>query len=1575
LVGALCRIDRSRALRVPAFSLSILALLACAVTILTPPPVWAQAGNKASTPPAEKVQIGSTVPAATAGRDTVLRAYSIEDLLAYKDFYERERFRLDSERLYLRDKGIRDMESFLASHPKSKILDKVIVRLAELHYESALEKYNQDQEQYSNNLSAHEKGLLTPQSGAEPHKDFSHSLELYQRIIDEFPQSKLVDDASYNKAFLLEDLGKREEAVALYEKFVQDFPESRYVPDALFRVAEYYFNPPLNQIERAIEIYNRILSYNDSPKYDEALYRLGWSYYKLNDFPKAISCFTMLADDVKRSQRLDPKNRITNPSLAEESIEYIGIAFLDYKGATAAAEYLNRVGGRQYGLDILRKIGDAYMNVKEEYDKAVEAYRILLRMYPYAAEAPVVRAKIAEAFRALGEEQMAYIQRDSLFQDYREGAAWWANNTAEELRVKTHQLVERGLRENINLLLKRADENDDANLYAQAVKDSRKYLGVFAKDSAASQIHWNMALTLDAKLGQRDEAYDEYINCSNSYWNSRFQKMAAENAVALAQEIAGVDSVSRPAVMPLNIGEMKERLQDSTAADTGSKLRRVLHLEPKPLTPGEAKLAAAIDNYIKLFPHDAETAERLAQAGALYYNNNDFAEAIKYFKTLLKHFPESLSAEYAEYLLMESYFGKFDYKSSEIVAKRLKLGSKNEGYVRKAEQRLAESIFLQAEGLASRAEHLKAAEEYRRVFEEVPNAEFADLALHNSGLEFDQAREYRRAVETYEVLTQTFPKSPHYLPALNNMAYDYGALNDFRNAALTFERLANEEPDSVKAEVNLYNASVFYVRAEEWERAIRVNRSFVSRYPNSKDAADMFYEIANFHLKLEDLDNANTVYGEYAEKFPDSPRTVETFYRRGEYYEKKNDPGQAKVEYEKAIAKSKSFESRQIDANEFFAAEALFRLTEIKYREFAEIRFKLPQAQMEAAKERKKNALLEIVDNYTKVAAYGTLRLYESTYKVGATYEEFASAWAEQEIPEVDAARRIVAKKEINQTAAELYERSLLAYKNAAKALARLASLYHNPAAQVYATADTALFDPAGRVAAEDTTLRLAQRWIERSKLKISEVIYDMAEINYASVEQLLEAPVPENMDKITALEFHHQLLGKFIKPLIAQIVTAHQRNLTEADSLGLNNHWVEKSRRKIITTENILANEYADLSWRALSQYKADISDYKAFVNSGDVRALDLRDEMGNLVDYSRSFGKATVQAHSVTFDRAAAIKFAGSELEKTEEAAFAFAYRFATSMDSLAKIAKAERQALEARIKQGQTGNGSEDLAGAVKDDDLQDAAVAFEDNYYSLSQGVAEVLQIGFELAQKHKLENAWSEKIVLLLVKSEPEKYAGLLGLQLAQLSTPTDTTWLATPAYRTGWTNVSFNASDWPKAQNCGDSRQFRGYGAQRLWLSGDSVATLRQESPVDSAAGDSVRTLPAPKKNSVLYFRKNITVAGLPVSGQIQLLADDSYNLFVNGEYIAEFNQPANEAPGTRIHDLSNFLRGGENTITLEVRDQDNSGGVLEAVVFVKSLPGWEQREAELQAKKEKREEMMIFERGVLPIFIERVPK
>ena len=1467
-----------------------------------------------------------------SSQDSALHTYTIEELIEYKDLYEQKRQRLVHERTQLREKGIKDMEIFLQNHTKSEILDKVLIRLAELYYEEALEDFARKQDAFLALSEQYDTGQVV-EKPREPVKDYGRSLALYHRIVEEFPQSSLVDDALYNSAFLQEDLGERQQAVELYKSFVEKFHDSRYVPYALFRIGEYYFDPQVNDLETAIATYKEILKSGDNPKYNDALYRLGWSYYKLNRYPEAISFFTMLADDLTRAKILDPNSVISNPNLLEESIEYIGISFLDHLGAQAAANYFTNLGGRDYGVDVLKKIGDTYMKMKEEYESAIQTYRLLLRMYANDSEAPLVRAKVAEAYRYLEDEQRAYWERDSLFMSYREGSSWWAANTDEKVRATGRNLAEHAIRENINLLLRRADESRAAGLYSQSVQDSRKYLEAFPKDTMAALIHWNMALTLDTKLRDIDAAFDEYLTISNRYWNSRFQRMAAENAIALAQELVVSDS-SRPEVMPLRLGEIREAVQ-SQAPDIG----RVLDLEQRPLTRGDQKLAAALDNYIKLFPHAAETAERLAQAGAVYYNKNDFANSLKYFKTLLRHFPDGPDAPYAEYLVMESYFGKFDYKSCELVAKRIRAGGNNPEYVTKARQRLAESIFLQAEDLASREEHLEAAENYRRVYEEEPGVDFADLALYNAGLEFDQAREYTRAIETYSLLADNFRASQFYLGALNNLAFDYGELGDNVNAAITFERLASEEPDSSKAEVNLYNASVFFVKAEEWERAIRVNRKFVERYPNAKDASDLFYDIANYHLKLDDVDSANEVYGEYAAKFPDSPRVVETFYRRGEYYEGRSEMQRARQEYEKAIKNSDEFKAQAKDDNPFFASESHFRLTELKYRDFADIRFALPEAQMSLAKERKKNALKDVVEGYTRVSSYGTMRLYEATYKIGAAYEQFAQSWAEQEIGEIDLNRRIVAKKEANDLAADLYERSFTFYKNAAASLERIAREYE------YNLPTEANDQEAAKASPVDSTLSVARQWIQQCRDKISEVLYDIAALNDESMRQLLNAPTPESMTGFTALEYRKQLLDKYVKPLLSDILAAHQRNILEAEALQLENAWVDLSRRQITQANNLLGDEYVKLSQHALVELGATMVEYQALIDQSDVRALELAEKQPNLIDFGNSFAQAAVQTYDETLRRAMAASISARALEATAEHLLEFVYRHASTADSLGGAAESARKSHLERFRN----SGLEEF---------QDAAMLFEENVFALAESKKTLLALGFAAMKEYDIQSIWDERIMLALVRNDPGNYAQELGLQVAEVIFTTDESWLISAAYAASWNAPDFVQDGWQPAGISAGGVLLGDRDAKALWLDKLNGVAMHH---------DSTEAVPAEWQPQSVYFRKVFQVEGLPVSGEIHLRADDSYNLFVNGEFIARVSHNATDSVSDHSHDIANSLRGGNNVIALEVQDTDNSGGSLAAVISIRTLPGWERHQTELQLKKARREETLIFERGIIP--------
>ena len=1494
--------------------------------------------------------------------DSLLDTYSVEDILKYREYYQKQIEDIKKEKIELRKKGIRDAEKFLENNPESNVLDKVMMRLAELYYEEAEDRFIQEMQLYDQKLDEFENANVDS-SLAEPVKDFSKSLALHQRIIDEYQHSELVDDAMYNKAFILEETGSIQEALKIYDAITVDFQDSRYVPECLMRIAEYHFNPPKNDVDTAIEYYKRILDYKDSRKYDEALYRLGWSYYRKSDYPQAVSYFTLLADDIERAGDIDPEQKFSNPVLRDESIEYIGISFLDYGGTDRAVDYLNSIGGRPYGVDILRKIGDVYMNEKEMYDKAVDAYQTLLKMYPDDEQAPVIQEKIVMCHRHSNDDMMAYIARDKLFNQYKPGSPWWQKQDDEKVRENVYAITERSLRDNINLLFQRAEDASDQDLYLQAVNDSRKYLKSFPTDSSAPQIHWNMALTMDTKLHQTDQAFEEYMQISDLYWNTKYQKFSAENAIALAKDAVETDTSKKQISPTETVSDLQQKATSVLDALVYNRME---------FSDNEKKLVRAYNNYIKSFPHEAETATILANAGALHYNNNRFPEALRYFNTIIKHFPESKDVDYAKYTIMESYFGKRDFKSAEIIARKLK---NTEGIdpdlAEKANNRLAESIFLAAEVFADSADHLQAGNEYLRVVMEVPNAEFADLSIFNAALEYDKAKEFSRAVETYNYLIETRPNSKYLLDAMNNLSIDYGELKEFKNAALTYERLAAASNDSSQIHDALFNSSLFFVKGEEWEDAIRINRQFVQKYPESQDSDDLFYDIATYYLKLDDLDKANSIYGEYAQLYPNSPRVIETYFHRGEYYRKKDMLAMAQAEYDKAVAKNEEFKSNNLEQNDYFAAEALFQLTMLQFKEFKAIEFQLPVAKMEQSKNQKRKLLIKVVDGFTKVVSYGTLRLYEATYNIGEAYEKFARSWVRQEVAPMEETRRIVTQKEINETTAELYGKAEDSYKQSVRILTRLADDYE----QSLMTDTTALAEAElTKIVREDSTLRVARKWIDRSKEKISEVIYDIAELNFSTVNAFLEAPIPEGLDNVAEMEYRKQVLSKAISPLIQDIVEAHIRNIREAWNLGLENQWVKLSRRKILTTNNLLASEYNNLAHKSQDLYKESVENYIKTTEqggtTGGMDALTISDQMANLIDFTRAFSSVTVEIYRNTLEKAIEENINDPSVSETKEKMLKDLYLITQTCGELEKKSKTNRKKYEKLFKE-------------TDKIEYEDALFTFEDNYFSFQETNKELLEIGYQIIQDMEISNQWVPKIMLALVQANPEEYSNLLDLESSVAQLVTDETWKVSDQYSEGWVQAGFDDAFWNTAQLLHDDFRLNVAPAQ-VWFSimdtlgvindtsfvtqpavTDFVLTdtsLKANAIPDSLASDSTRVndenkylvTTRPQLGQVpakrVYFRKRFSVIGLPVSADIKLKIDDSYNLFLNGEYVAAYmSEDSTTADQEHFHELTDIILEGENVLAIEGIDNDSSGGSLAAEVKIKSLPGWSDKKQQIQ--------------------------
>jgi len=1489
-------------------------------------------------------------------RNSFLKGYTLDELDRYKKQYTREISKLENERDQLRRRGIRDGEIFITRHPHSKDGDKIMMRLAELYYEQTQRDYQKLMQEYDRLYSLYDRGELL-NAPKEPQKNLSKSLDLYASVIEGYPQSDLVDDAFYNIGFLLEENSHPDSARAYYEKIEHDFPDSPLMPDVYMRIGEYYFNPPVNKIEKAISYYKKTLAFRDSPRYDEAMYRLGWSYYRLNDYSKAISYFTELADDVEKTKPLDPEQKYSNPSLVDESVEYIGLSFLEKGGAEKANEYLKEIGGRDYGVNILRRIGDAYMNEKEDYENAIKTYTLLLKDYPDDPSAPVVQNRIVQSYRRLDDPLMAYLARDILFTKYKDGSTWWQKNDDKQSRKISHELAESAERDNITTLLARAQEGDQADLYEQAVVESKSYLRAFPSDSSAPLIHWNMALTLDMKLKKSEQAYDEYMKISQIYWDSKYQRFAAENAVALARDaaISAIAAAEKKASEEQGVSIEDLKQQAGKNKNEAFNFREKLRLQSTKLSPKEIRLAQAYDNYIKLFPHAKETPIFLANAGALYYRHHQFRESLKYFKTLLRHFPGSEQINQARYAIMESYFGRGDFKSSDIVARRVIFGDASDELKSKARRRLAESIFLSAEILAEEEKHMAAGNEYRRMVKEAPRSQFADLALFNAALEYDKANEFSRAIETYNFLSASHPNSEYLLDAQNNLAFDYVELNDFLNAALTYERLAAIHPDNAKARDALYNSSLYYAKAKDWKNATKINELFIQRFPDDEAADDLSYEIAGFYRKLNEYGKAQTAYEKFVDQYPRSPRVIEALFFRGEYYKQMGENKNAMIEFQRALAKSKDFEKQGLDRNDYYAAEAEFSLAMTKMNDFEEIQFRLPEAELSQSKEQKKTLLLEIIRHLGNCASYGTMRLYEATYHIGEAYQEFADTWAGQDIPEIEETRRIVAQKEIADAAIELYKRAGDAYRNAIIALGNLENKYKEKIFEE-AAEDTTAPAPidSAQIVAQDSTLRIADKWIDRSKSKLSQVNYEIGTISFKSAKAVMNAPIPRGLSKFPRFVYRRKVIDIAVAPLLSETLQGYQRNLVDADSFHIDSQWIDLSKQKLIATKNLVPTSYSDLAMEALDLLKEEYVDYAKLVYSKrDFSELlnDLQtssDEMANLVDFLKALRADATNKYKETIEMASELKIEDNFIAASKDSMVASVLNFALKCDTLTSSAK-------------KRADRTRELFLKTKDPVYEEGLYTFESSYFSLRDVQQQTMEEGYNICKALNIDNLYSKNLALLLVRFNPEKYAGIVDLKIVTTQFSTDTTWVASPTYYEGWVAPDFDQSVW---KNAFLVRQQEKDFAPAIWFYEIKQDTTVVEPGAQDTTRRPVEYIPVQRA----YFRGVFSVKGLPVTCKIQVSAPGQYSLYFNGDLIKRMKD-SDSTQAQATFDVSELLAKDKNVIAIEVNGSDRTAGGLRAQLTIKSLPGWDEKlemlRPELTTQKAK-EELML-EKGRIP--------
>lgn len=1523
--------------------------------------------------------------------DSTLAVFSVEDLVKIRKLLARERESLLDEQDRIRSRGVEVTEEFLdKSKDENSNQDKVLIRVAEYYIEEEqrdfnrrFDNYEAEYVEYEQQLKSFEAGQLRvkPQEPGLPQLNYQKAITIYDLIIKNFPESDLVDDAYYNKAFLLEEMDELGASRQIFQTIIDEYPESQYAPEAYMKLAENFFygdpdddmGETILKLNKAIQLYQNVLQYKDSERYAEALYKLGWSYYRLagenpSDYTNAIIYFLGAVQDIEKVRKLDPTGDLVRADVKPEALQFIAASFIDpnyeRSGVTSATRFLEQLGSPEYGIDIVENMGDRYAKITQWLD-AINAYESLLSMYPEYHFAPRVQKKIADAYIADEQFVRAFEERRALFENYNPRSPWYSQMEEREFPEKitaldeAYRITEEAFRTNITYLYNLARQDEEAGVnaiptYQQFVDLCQEYLENYATDENAYEINWALAFVLDTRLGRFGEAFTEYIKVSNDYLETGHQKDAAVNAINAADTLV----------------KMARTLEDPTQLDAETLPQR----QVRDLSPEEKMLAEAYDNFIKLFPQDPETPSVLAAAGALYYNKRQYDLAKKYYKTMVTKFPKSQQKSVGLVSLMNSYFFLGQYRDSEIVARKIiTTADIPPDQVEIAKSRIGESIFKNGERLEQEGDHLEAAREYRRVFEEAKDfVEFVDLSLFKSARNFEQAGEWNRAIETYELLVNNYPESKQVLPALNNIAADYKELEDFLNVARTNERVFERFPGTQEAENALFNASLFYDKAEAWSEAIRANNIYIRTYPGNPESKDLLFENARYYLKLGDLANANNIYAEFTSLYPTDPQVVEAYYNRGVYYFEKASYDSAKTEFNLAIRRSNEFARAGRDPNLYFAAESNYKLGQILYEEYKGIVLSYPQSTLRAQLNRKRAKLDEVQQAFTRVISLGSLRSFEAMYRIAEAYEEFADAIAGQRIdPALPEDRRLVEEDQVFKASVPAYDRAVEEYKNV---MINLPVLAEKLDVDMNDTTTTVVEPPAapdsGAVVQKevevDSSAAVARKWFARAKEKISLIRYEVAERSSDFVTAYLRVENPQT--GMRALVFQDQVLRQLVAPQVQTTIEAHLKNIQVSEELGLENKFVDESRRKVLLSRNVLGDQYALLVQNAADLYRTTIPTLEGLIREGEGSTtpdgLDYYDyqdtQVMQLIFYLNQYAKIALNQYQITLQLAAENGIDNDARLTTEQKMFNFGYETGTELTDLARLARGKSEQYYT-------------LFDSTDNENFQLGSTFFDDQNFELTGFSQEVYEFSYDIAKQFEVENIWTQMTLAQLVELDPATY--LADLPKEQVVVQSGADWKASTVYTPGWNQIDFADGAWEAARvvTLPFDLDFRGFDSlqvapEAIWAAryvaggassgGGNPLDMEDRVPDSTLAapgGLADTALAALQSDSTLmtelagepdtvttYFRHDFALEADPINGYIAITGDQKYRLYLNDTYITEgLERPFEEVEFVPFDVFSPTLRQGTNQLSVSVTDEDGPPRYgLRVYFMMEMLPG-----------------------------------
>jgi TolA-binding protein len=834
-----------------------------------------------------------------------------------------------------REDAIAKFEEFIARYPDDpKFGADAMFRLAELYYEKANDDYTTQLETYHQaTRQATAEGRDPP---PEPIKSYAPSIALYQRLITQFPDYRFTHGVYYLLAYCLGEMGQGDESRVAYQTLIQRFPDSPFIAEAWVRLGDWYFDAvEADSLQNSAVAFSRIYGYPDHPLYARAIYKLGWTYYRMDAFEEAVRAFVYLLDHyVQRSKVTGEK---AGGDVWPEAVQYTAISFADetWGGVDRAKFFFASNGHRPYEGEIFARLGDVYFE-ETKYLQAVEAYRHVLALDPFAADAPRVHARIVQAWNKDRRFDLEAAERENFVAAYDEGGAWWERNKGDpDLVAQVRDVSEKSLIRAASFRHAQAQKyKEEGNLevavseYRGAARAYGDYLKRYPHSRDSYELTYKFADCLYNAL-EFEQAARVYGRVRD-FPNDRFRAEAAVSAVISWEgEITRLQRVGK-------LEDRKVLLSTDRKDGVAPPVERI--------PAAWANLIKDSDAFLELLPKHEKAAAVAYKAAEVFYKYGDFDEARCRFEQVVARHPTAEMALFGANLIIESYLTQKDWAAVEDASARLQSSevAKNKELHTALQKFKLGGRFNRA----MQAMDAKRWEDASRLFlalvAEEPKHEFADKALYNAASCYESARRFESALKLYERISVEYPASILADEALFRVAWNAENTYDFDKAVDRYLALVEQYPKSKHRKDALYNAARSLENLQRYEKAATAFARYALLYPDAEDAARTQFHAALIYEKTQDWKRQIQALQEFMKRFSRTKETellVQANLKISAAWRELKDEKKAREGYAATLAE---FTARGLRADASpraaaAAAEARFRLAEIDFEKYDKI--------------------------------------------------------------------------------------------------------------------------------------------------------------------------------------------------------------------------------------------------------------------------------------------------------------------------------------------------------------------------------------------------------------------------------------------------------------------------------------------------------------------------------------------------------------------------------------------------------------------------------------------------------------